>query len=55
VILRKMVEGRKQDIERRLNLGLPDDCSKPMFAASNINYELSDRTRAISYGGIGLM
>jgi len=26
-----------------------------MFAASNINYELSDRTRAISYGGIGVI
>jgi len=55
MILRKMVEGRKQDIERRLNLGLPDDCSKPMFSACNISYELSERTRAISYGGIGLI
>jgi len=26
-----------------------------MFSASNIHYELSDRTRAVSYGGIGLV
>lgn len=55
MILREMVETRKQDIERRLKSGLPDNCSRPMFSASNINYELSDRTRAISYGGIGLI
>jgi hypothetical protein len=55
MILREMVEARKQDIERRLNSGFPDDCGRPMFSASNINYELSDRTRAISYGGIGLI
>ncbi len=55
MILREMVEGRKRGIERRLNLAPPDDCSKPMFAANNISYELSDRTRAISYGGIGLI
>jgi len=26
-----------------------------MFSASNIHYELADRTRAVSYGGIGLV
>jgi hypothetical protein len=50
-----MVEDRKRRIERRLNLGIPDDVSKPMFSASNIHYELSGRTHAIHYGGIGLV
>jgi len=54
VIIRERVEGRKRSITARLNQGLPDDCSQPMFSASNIEYELSERTRAINHGGIGL-
>jgi hypothetical protein len=54
MIIRKTVEARKRRIKRRLNLGLPEDCSQPMFSASDIEYELSDRTRAINHGGIGL-
>jgi hypothetical protein len=50
-----MVEDRKRGIERRLNLGIPDDVSRPMFSASDIHYELSGRTHAIHYGGIGLI
>jgi len=55
VILREMVEARKQSIERRLNAVPSGGFSQPMFSASNIQYELADRTRAISYGGIGLI
>jgi DDE family transposase len=55
VIIPEMVEKHKRRIENRLNLGLPEDCSKPMFSASNIDYELSERTRAIPHGGIGLI
>jgi hypothetical protein len=51
----KVIEERKKSIARRLEPRIPDDCSQPMFAASNVHYELSERTRAISYGGIGLM
>ena len=54
MIIRVMAEGRKRSIEARLNRGLPEDVSQPMFSASNIKYELSERTRAIIYGGIGL-
>ena len=51
----KVIEERKRSIEQRLDERIPDDCSQPMFTASNIQYEMSQRTRAISYGGIGLM
>ena len=54
MIVREMVEGRKQSIESRLDQGLPDDTSQPMFSAKNIKYELSERTHAITHGGIGL-
>lgn len=55
MIIPEMVEKHKRRIEKRLNLGLPEDCSQPMFSASNIDYELAERTRAISHGGIGLV
>jgi hypothetical protein len=55
VIIPEMVEKHKRRIEKRLNLGLPEDCSQPMFSASNIDYELAERTRAICHGGIGLI
>jgi hypothetical protein len=50
-----MVEGRKRSIDRRLNGPIEQDFSQPMFSASNIHYELADRTRAVSHGGIGLV
>ena len=55
MIIPEMVEARKKSIEQRLNQGLPESMEKPMFAASNIKYELAERTRAITHGGIGLM
>ena len=30
-------------------------CDRPMLTASNIQYELADRMRAIAAGGIGLI
>lgn len=55
VIIREMVERRKRSIAARLGRGLPEDTSQPMFAARNVAYELAERTRAISHGGIGLI
>ena len=55
MIIREMVEERKRSIEKRLRKGLPDDCGDPMFAANNIHYELAEKTKAISDGGIGLI
>jgi hypothetical protein len=55
VINPKLIDERKRAIDKRLNPRIPEDCSKPMFSASNIEYEMADRTRAITYGGVGMM
>jgi hypothetical protein len=55
VIKPEIIEQRKREIEQRLNQPLPEDMSEPMFSASNIQYEMAERTRAINYGGIGLI
>ncbi len=55
MIIPERIEARNRSIEQRLNRGLPDDTSQPMFSASNIHFELAERTHAISYGGIGLI
>ena len=53
--LRKRLRKRKRNIERRLNRQRRGDHDKPMFTASNIQYELADRAGGVSYGGIGLV
>ena len=55
MIIREQIEQRKRGIEQRLNRGIPEDTSQPMFSASNIHFELAERTHAINYGGIGLI
>jgi hypothetical protein len=52
-ILRQKLANRKRRIQRRLDKNDNRDCSRPMFTASNIHYELSDRDRGMSHGGIG--
>jgi hypothetical protein len=44
---------RKNRIRRRLRPRSWPEKPRPMFTASNIHYELSDRCQATSYGGIG--
>ena len=44
---------RKRRILRRLENTPGFERPEPMMAASNIHYELTDRTRAIAPGGIG--
>jgi hypothetical protein len=50
---RQKLRNRKRRIQRRLRKRewVPQD--RPMFAASNIHYELSDKTRGLGPGGIG--
>lgn len=55
MIIREMIEARKKSIEERLNQGLPESMEKPQLDDCNIKYELAERTRAITYGGIGLI
>jgi hypothetical protein len=47
------LDRRKRRIERRLDKSDLRGCSEPMFTASNIQYEISDRVHGIVHGGIG--
>ena len=54
-ITRKQLAKRKKRIQRRLDKTKRwPDRPRPMFAASNIHYELADRTAGLAVGGIGL-
>ncbi|MFZ1134408.1 MAG: IS1380 family transposase [Candidatus Korobacteraceae bacterium] len=53
--IRRQLAVRKRRIERRLDKSKLGDCSQPVFSATNVQYEIADRTRGIGYGGIGLM
>ncbi|MCB0066676.1 MAG: IS1380 family transposase [Caldilineaceae bacterium] len=46
---------RKRRIERRLRNRVWTAQDRPMLAATNIQYELADKVRGLSVGGIGLM
>ena len=51
--IRQQLARRKRRIERRLDKTDVPSCQRPMLTASDIHYEIADRTRAISSGGIG--
>lgn len=51
--VRKKLARRKRRIQRRLAKKDLRNCAKPVLTASNIQYELGDRSRGIGYGGIG--
>jgi hypothetical protein len=51
-VTRKLAN-RKRRIARRLDKTKLGDCRQPMFTARNIHYEISDRSRGITHGGIG--
>lgn len=52
--VRQQLEARKREIEKRLDrTNMGDEC--PVLSASNIHYEIADRTRAIAAGGIGMI
>lgn len=53
--VRKKLARRKQRIAKRLEKSDLRGCSKPMFTASNIQYEIGERGRGVVYGGIGAM
>ncbi len=54
-IRRQLLRRRKQRIERRLKPRNWHEQAAPMLAASNVQYELSDRDRGIATGGVGAM
>jgi hypothetical protein len=51
----KKLKRRKQRIQYRLRDINWKEQNKPMFSASNIHYDIADRTRGLAYGGIGGM
>jgi len=51
----KILRNRKQRIERRLRPKHWEDQPRPMLKASNIHYEMAERTGAMNCGGIGAM
>jgi hypothetical protein len=53
-IYRKL-QRRKKRIERRLNRRMRGEHPTPMFAASNIHYDVAERAAGINAGGIGLL
>jgi hypothetical protein len=54
-IIRQKLANRKRRLERRLDKSNLEGCSQPMMTASNIHYEIADRTRGISVGGMGAL
>ena len=53
--IRKKLTRRKRRIERRLRPKKFKERSKPMLAASNIQYDVAERSRGLAAGGIGGM
>jgi hypothetical protein len=50
---RKILRNRKQRIERRLRPKNWEEQPRPMLKASNIHYEMAQRTGAMNCGGVG--
>ena len=53
--IRKQIERRKARIAQRLDKKDNRGCARPMMTATNIHYEIAERTRAIAAGGMGAM
>ena len=49
----QQLANRKSRIERRLDKKRLGNTSRPAFTATNLHYEIADRTRGIAHGGIG--
>ena len=53
--IQRQLAAAKRRIERRLDKSKLGDCSRPVLAGSNIHFELAERTRGMSYGGLGAL
>ena len=51
----KNMAKRKRRIQSRLRIRVWAHQKEPMFKASNIHYEVAERTRGLGAGGIGAM
>jgi hypothetical protein len=53
--IRQKLANSKRRIQRRLDKTDLRGCSQPIMTASNIHYEIAERSRGIAVGGIGAM
>ena len=53
--IRRQLAAGKRRIEKRLDKSNCEGCERPMLRPANIHYELAERTRGMTYGGIGAM
>jgi hypothetical protein len=53
--IRQRLADRKRRIERRLDKTKIGNADRPMLTASNIHYEIAERTCGFAHGGIGAM
>ncbi len=53
--IRQQLANRKRRIVRRLDKTKIGKVDQPMFTATNIHYEIAERTRGLAHGGIGAM
>jgi hypothetical protein len=53
--VQQQLDRSKRRIERRLDKTNVSGCERPMFTASDTHYEISDRDRGITHGGIGAL
>src|SRR6266404_4302808 len=51
--IRRKLARCKRRLERRLDKNDNRGCSEPMLTARTIHYEIAERTRGITHGGIG--
>src|SRR5262249_57359154 len=50
--IRQQLANRKRRIARRLDKTNVPNCQRPAFTARDIHYEIADRSRGLSSGGI---
>jgi len=51
--IRRQLANRKRRIQRRLDKTRLGRMDRPMFTATNIHYEIAQRSRGLAHGGIG--
>jgi hypothetical protein len=51
--IQRRLRAAKRRIQRRLDKSKLGDCSRPAFATGNVHCEMAERTRGMTYGGLG--
>jgi hypothetical protein len=53
--IRRQLAARKRRIEKRLDKRRNQDCEQPLLRPGNLQYEMAERARGMTHGGIGSM